>query len=154
MIDIDAPYPNNASFSPLLHWITDTPATANSTIPYLSPNPPADSPAHRYVLLSYRLPEGGFNDTFEMPTGFEDVGSDVRARLHFDLEGFASAAGLDGPRGANWFTVEPAVNATNGGNSTTTPNPPPTEYEGAAAKNSFAVILFGAAVAGLVTMIL
>lgn len=91
-----------------------------------------------------------------MPTGFEAVAEgDGRNRLHFDLEGFASAAGLEGPKGANWFVVAPAANATSGGNGTTTPTtPPPEQYENSARKNTVAASIFGAVVAGVAVMML
>jgi hypothetical protein len=88
-----------------------------------------------------------------MPKGFENVGkgNDVISRLAFDLEGFVSAAGLEGLISANWFLVAPA-NETAGGNSTSTP--PPEQFESAAREILVPVSLLGAAAAGMIAMML
>jgi hypothetical protein len=65
LYDLDAPYPNNPTKSPYLHYL----GTGDTILlPYQPMQPPEDSPAHRYVLKVYdgvvtmiRPPRENFN---------------------------------------------------------------------------------------------
>ena len=58
MYDIDAPYPNAPTNSPFVHiLVTDIPGNEINRgvqkFPYTLPSPPANSPAHRYIIALY-----------------------------------------------------------------------------------------------------
>src|SRR5437588_13089844 len=55
MYDVDAPYPNNPSRSPFLHWLnlSSLPGYGNE-VSYTGPHPPPDSPPHHYIILKLR----------------------------------------------------------------------------------------------------
>lgn len=110
MLDLDTPYASqNRSLSPFVHWIGTS--SNQSVIQYGGPEPPAGSPDHRYVLLSYTLPANA-TGTLVVPTGFEEVGSTIASRANFDLAGFVQKSNLLGPTEANWFVVSAAGNKT------------------------------------------
>lgn len=53
--DIDAPYPENPKNSPYLHWLvvnipSDKISKGDTLIDYIPPNPPQDSPPHKYII--------------------------------------------------------------------------------------------------------
>jgi phosphatidylethanolamine-binding protein (PEBP) family uncharacterized protein len=63
MYDIDAPYPGNATRSPWLHWLIVNAQRSpfgpkgQLVASYQPPNPPKDSPAHRYIIQIFSQPE-------------------------------------------------------------------------------------------------
>lgn len=64
MYDLDAPYPSpNDKNSPFLHWlVTNIPSSSfpsgEELVPYLAPNPPADSVPHRYLIRVFAQGSG------------------------------------------------------------------------------------------------
>jgi hypothetical protein len=51
MYDIDAPYPEHPSKSPILHWLhLWNQKDEEDEVPYHGPSPPADSRPHRYIV--------------------------------------------------------------------------------------------------------
>ncbi|KIW13096.1 hypothetical protein PV08_08283 [Exophiala spinifera] len=77
--------------------------TSASPVPYIAPGPPAGDGPHKYTVLLYRQFKG-----FSIPSEYSSFfpPSDVNARIGFDMAGFAKAANLPEPVGANWFQVE------------------------------------------------
>lgn len=63
MYDLDAPYIENPSISPYIHLLItnihqDNNHRGETIIYYIPPNPPVDSPAHKYYISLYRQPMG------------------------------------------------------------------------------------------------
>jgi len=60
MIDHDAPYPQQPTESPFLHWmqanISEHNPVGDTVIPYMAPSPPRDSDAHRYEIFVFAQP--------------------------------------------------------------------------------------------------
>ncbi|KAL6251029.1 hypothetical protein RBB50_001237 [Rhinocladiella similis] len=77
--------------------------TSASPVQYIAPGPPAGDGPHRYTLLLYRQFEG-----FSIPADYSSFfpPADVNARIGFDMAGFAKAANLPEPVGANWFEAQ------------------------------------------------
>jgi phosphatidylethanolamine-binding protein len=73
---------------------TDTPAAS-----YMGPGPPAETPPHphKYVELLFPQPT-----SFAVPSSMKSI---VSSRVSFDINKFITAASLDAPLRANWFTV-------------------------------------------------
>ncbi|KIW95534.1 uncharacterized protein Z519_04119 [Cladophialophora bantiana CBS 173.52] len=120
MIDQDATSPDNSDERvQYLQWYQPNLAGASEVLfdfdsdaqnftsapaaSYVPPTPPAGDKAHRYTLLLYSQPKD-----FSIPSSFESFfgSSDLDARLGFDMAGFADAAGIGQPVGANWFQVQ------------------------------------------------
>ncbi|KIX02555.1 uncharacterized protein Z518_08496 [Rhinocladiella mackenziei CBS 650.93] len=78
-------------------------ATTAPSVDYLPPTPPAGDGPHSYTFLLYPQPED-----FSIPDSFSSFfpPEDTNARFPFDMAGFAEAANLGAPAGANWFQVE------------------------------------------------
>ncbi|KAK7905359.1 hypothetical protein LTR67_000080 [Exophiala xenobiotica] len=97
--------PNLAGASEVLSdFSTDAEnATTAATVAYIAPSPPAGDGPHQYTLLLYRQFEG-----FSIPDQFSSFfpPADTQARIGFDMAGFAQAANLPEPVGANWFQVQ------------------------------------------------
>ncbi|KIW60601.1 hypothetical protein PV05_00807 [Exophiala xenobiotica] len=97
--------PNLAGASEVLSdFSTDADnATTAGTVEYIAPSPPAGDGPHRYTLLLYRQ----FED-FSIPDEFSSFfpPANTQARIGFDMAGFAKAANLPAPVGANWFQVQ------------------------------------------------
>lgn len=70
IIDNDAPYPPPLDkYSPFLHLLIvnipgDNYPAGYVEMPYLAPNPPLDSPAHRYQVLVFRQPVEEHNNRY------------------------------------------------------------------------------------------
>ncbi|KAJ9632865.1 uncharacterized protein PV06_09777 [Exophiala oligosperma] len=77
--------------------------TSASPVQYIAPGPPAGDGPHRYTLLLYPQFEG-----FSVPKAYSSFfpPANVNARIGFDMAGFAKAANLPQPVGANWFEVQ------------------------------------------------
>ncbi|EXJ66852.1 uncharacterized protein A1O5_10047 [Cladophialophora psammophila CBS 110553] len=120
MIDQDAASPDNSNERvQYLQWYQPNLAGASEVLfdfgsdaqnftsapaaSYVPPTPPAGDKAHRYTLLLYSQPKD-----FSIPSSFGSFfgSSDLNARLGFDMAGFADAAGIGQPVGANWFQVQ------------------------------------------------
>lgn len=60
-IDIDAPYPDHPTSAPFLHWLQMNVSTKNPRgdviVPYMPPQPPADSPPHQYDFVLFQQPQ-------------------------------------------------------------------------------------------------
>ena len=91
-----------------LHWLTPNvnlsnekavvPTTGESMVKYFQPSPPAGDPPHRYTFLLYSQP-----DNFKIPPKYTNMQQSV---LGFDLNAFATAAGLDQPKAATFMQVQ------------------------------------------------
>ncbi|KAN0099072.1 PEBP-like protein [Hyaloscypha variabilis] len=66
---------------------------------YLAPGPPAETPPHphKYVQLLFPQPV-----SFAVPTSMKSA---ILSRVGFDISKFVTAASLDAPLRANWYTV-------------------------------------------------
>jgi len=66
---------------------------------YMGPGPPAETPPHphKYVQLLFPQPA-----SFAVPASMK---STISSRVGFDINKFVTAASLDAPLRANWFTV-------------------------------------------------
>jgi phosphatidylethanolamine-binding protein len=92
----------------LLHWLaynidlTTTPATvpADTGAAYWQPSPPAGDIAHTYAIVLFMQP-----DNFALPAQYTDF-STTDERQGFDLNTFATAAGLTNPLAANYIQVQ------------------------------------------------
>ena len=74
MVDPDAHYPDNPTEKYMLHNLV---INTNETIwKYKSPNPPLDSPPHRYLILLYRQ------------SNFINLDESINHRNKFDLNTF------------------------------------------------------------------
>ncbi|KAG2137948.1 PEBP-like protein [Suillus clintonianus] len=114
MTDPDAPTRENQTYGQYRHWLAtgvrppkgvDDSAefTQPDTTAYLSPNPPAGSGSHRYVLLLYREPSVNFT----IPTDAIENGSDFNSRRNWNATIFAASYDLE-LVAANFFYVSGA----------------------------------------------
>ncbi|KAH8831625.1 phosphatidylethanolamine-binding protein [Flagelloscypha sp. PMI_526] len=119
LVDPDAPTPQNASVSDIVHFIqTDAvpgdngaltfQSDANPIVPYAGPAPPADSDAHRYVSILYEQVSG--LGSIKPPAGFPTNFTDINNRLFFNATKFAEEVeGTLKLVSANvWFTAADA----------------------------------------------
>ena len=91
-----------------LHWLKPNvnlsakeaavPTTNDNSVRYFQPSPPANDPPHKYTFLLYSQPEN-----FKIPAKYSKLQSSV---LGFDLNAFATAAGLDQPKAATYMQVQ------------------------------------------------
>ena len=125
MVDPDAPTPQNPNNSQILHWLqpdvsfgrNGSTIGADAIVSYNRPRPPPYSDNHRYTLFLYPQP-----DNFSLPTSpvdFSSISSENRTK--FDIEAFASAAGLDQPVAANYFLCNNKSSEVSG-TATSTPS--------------------------------
>jgi len=90
LIDIDAPYPDHPTSAPFIHWLQMNMSSQNPRgdfiVPYMPPQPPADSPAHQYDFV-----------LFQQPQYFDRTKYGLHAPTHranFDTTGFQQQYGL------------------------------------------------------------
>jgi phosphatidylethanolamine-binding protein len=91
-----------------LHWLipdvdlsketATVPTTGKNFVKYFQPSPPAGDPPHRYTFLLYSQP-----DNFNLPAKYANL---QRSVLGFDLNAFATAAGLGQPKAATYMQVQ------------------------------------------------
>ena len=74
-------------------------STDTAPASYMAPGPPAETPPHphKYVQLPFPQPA-----SFAVPASMKSV---ISSRVGFDINKFITAASLDAPLRANWFTV-------------------------------------------------
>ncbi|KAG0696766.1 PEBP-like protein [Suillus ampliporus] len=112
MTDPDAPTRENQTYAQYRHWLATgvrppqgVNASAEFTQPdttaYLSPNPPAGSGSHRYVLLLYREP----SINFTIPADAVENGNDFDRRRNWNVTIFAASYNLE-LVAANFFYVD------------------------------------------------
>lgn len=75
--DPDAPYPENPTLSPYLHYLAINILgcylkTGQVIIPYMPPQPPQDSEAHRYLVQVYHQKNGRIGETLDIVTNREN----------------------------------------------------------------------------------
>lgn len=101
-VDPDAPVPANPTAAQILHGLwanipgngeTDQGTEVTSWRP---PNPPAESPPHRYVFLLLQQPA-------QAPLQVADPSAGEAGRRNFDARAFAEQQGLGQPCDAAWF---------------------------------------------------
>jgi phosphatidylethanolamine-binding protein len=91
-----------------LHWLSPNvdlsnekavvPTSGDNMVKYFQPSPPAGDPPHRYTFLLYSQP-----DNFSIPAKFANL---QRSVLGFNVNAFATAAGLGQPKAASFMQVE------------------------------------------------
>jgi phosphatidylethanolamine-binding protein (PEBP) family uncharacterized protein len=91
-----------------LHWLSPNvdlsgekaivPTTSSNMVKYFQPSPPAGDPPHRYTFLLYAQP-----NNFTIPPKYASLQMSV---LGFDLDVFATAAGLGQPKAATFMQVQ------------------------------------------------
>jgi phosphatidylethanolamine-binding protein len=91
-----------------LHWLipdvdlsTETaivPATGGNVVSYFQPSPPPSDPPHRYTFLLYAQPSN-----FTIPSKYSNLKLSV---FGFDVNAFATAAGLGEPKAATFMRVQ------------------------------------------------
>ncbi|KAG1730388.1 PEBP-like protein [Suillus paluster] len=112
MTDPDAPTRENQEYGQYRHWLATgvgPPQAVNAsaeftrpdTTAYLSPNPPAGSGSHRYVLLLYREP----SINFAIPADAVENGNDFNSRKNWNATTFAASYDLK-LVAANFFYVD------------------------------------------------
>jgi hypothetical protein len=98
--DKDAPYPERPSDSPYIHFLvinmrTSDILSGNRIFDYVPPNPPSDSPPHRYTALLYTQREPYTRvlqyerDRFPLQTFIDLNNGGLVERLQFQVEGSA-----------------------------------------------------------------
>ncbi|KAI9874005.1 MAG: hypothetical protein M1830_010299, partial [Pleopsidium flavum] len=160
IVDPDAPTPTNASVSQYLHWLqpglrfastrnttanafSPYPATINAsatgTVPYVRPQPPPTSPAHRYIALLYAQPSN-----FSVPAAFQSFSATNRTK--FNVSMFAAQARLGNVVAANYFLVSNMTTTTTGAGNATSTRPGVAQSTGGAAvmQMSLAAVVVGA----------
>ena len=105
MVDLDVPRGNKRVTN--LHWLAPNVDMSNvkaavpnagDVVTYRQPSPPAGDTPHRYVYLLYAQPAN-----FSPP---QPVTNLQQNRLGFDVNAFATSAGLGQPVAANFIMVE------------------------------------------------
>jgi hypothetical protein len=71
------------------------------TVPasYVAPGPPAETLPYPYKYVQLLFPQPA---SFTVPASMKSV---ISSRVGFDINKFITAASLDAPLRANWFTV-------------------------------------------------
>uniref|UniRef100_A0A0W0F8D0 PEBP-like protein n=1 Tax=Moniliophthora roreri TaxID=221103 RepID=A0A0W0F8D0_MONRR len=116
MMDPDAPSRADPKFKEFRHWVISglkSPAdssretenlvalkTKPSTTPYRPPGPPPGSGIHRYTLLLFQEPRGGYT----IPKGAKEYGAALEERRSWNAVAFGKQYGLK-LVGANYFLV-------------------------------------------------
>jgi hypothetical protein len=66
MYDIDAPFPDDPSFSPILHWLVTNVSmnkpNGKTIVSYHGPNPPKSSDPHRYTIELLEETNNSYSD--------------------------------------------------------------------------------------------
>ncbi|GJE91792.1 PEBP-like protein [Phanerochaete sordida] len=114
-VDPDAPYPQDPNVAQVRHilqgdlvlgpalgsqtykLVNETPALTD----WIQPEPPADSPPHRYIFLLYQQPKGFDSQTFVAPN------DSIPAREYFNISQFAEEVGMGDPIGGSFVLVSP-----------------------------------------------
>ena len=84
--DVDAPYPEDPSSSPYLHYAVvnipgDEIKDGDTIMPYTPPHPPKDSKEHRYIISLFIQKS-------------RIVPIDIKARIRFDVNSFVARHNL------------------------------------------------------------
>lgn len=81
IVDPDAPYPSEPKYKYNLHLMVIN--SSETKVTYSPPNPPADSPPHRYIVLLYKQPK------------YISIPNVIEKRHNFDLDNFVQTNELE-----------------------------------------------------------